>query len=66
MKLDFAFDSLTEDKSAKTMELTHAMHMVASTDADLNFKIASVKKVRYPLIQIFRRGRIASRRFLQR
>lgn len=51
MKLDFAFDSefskLTEDnKSAKAMELTHAMHMVqSSTDADLNFKIASVKKV---------------------
>lgn len=51
MNLDFTFDSefskLTEDnKSAKTIELTHAMHMVqASTDADLNFKIASVKKV---------------------
>lgn len=54
MKLDFNFDSsdfskLTDDnsKSAKQIELTHAMHMVqASTDADLNFKIASVKKVR--------------------
>lgn len=50
MKLDFTFDSeftkLTEDNKAKSMELTHAMHMVqASTDAELNFKIASVKKV---------------------
>lgn len=50
MKLDFSFDSefskLTEDNKAKSMELTHAMHIVqASTDAELNFKIASVKKV---------------------
>lgn len=49
MNLGFSFDSdfgkLTEDNKAKSMELTH-MHMVqASTDAELNFKIASVKKV---------------------
>lgn len=49
MKLDFTFDSdfskLTEDNKTKSMELAH-MHMVqASTDAELNFKIASVKKV---------------------
>jgi hypothetical protein len=49
MKLDFNFDStefskLADDngKAGKaTIELTHAMNI----DADLNFKIASVKKV---------------------
>lgn len=55
MKLDFNFDStefskLTDDsgKAGKAaIELSHAMNMVqASTDLDLNFKIAAVKKVR--------------------
>lgn len=47
--MDFNFDSpdfskLTDDnKSAKQMELIHLLQ--ASTDADLNLKIASCKKV---------------------
>jgi hypothetical protein len=56
MKLDFTFDSeltqLTDDKSNKSMGLPRSMHMVSgvqstisSPAADLNFKIASVKKV---------------------
>ena len=56
MKLDFTFDSelsqLTDDKSSKTMGLSRSMHMapgvqstISSPAADLNFKIASVKKV---------------------
>lgn len=54
MKLDFAFDSdlgqLTEDKSAKTLGLPRGTHMSTSNTisplaADLNLKIASVKKV---------------------
>lgn len=52
MKLDFAFDSdlgqLTEDKTAKTLGLPRGTHMSTSNTisaADLNFKIASVKKV---------------------
>lgn len=54
MKLDFAFDSdlgqLTEDKSAKTLGLPRNVHMSTSNTisplaADLNLKIASVKKV---------------------
>ena len=56
MKLDFTFDSelsqLTDDKSSKTMGLARSMHMapgvqstISSPAADLNFKIASVKKV---------------------
>ena len=51
MKLDFTFDSefskLTDDNksAAKSMEL-HAMQLGQSTDAELNRKIAQVKKVR--------------------
>lgn len=54
MKLDFAFDSdlgqLTEDKSAKSLGLPRSVHMSTSNTisplaADLNLKIASVKKV---------------------
>lgn len=54
MKLDFAFDSnlgqLTEDKTAKSLGLPHGVHMSTSNTisplaADLNLKIASVKKV---------------------
>lgn len=54
MKLDFAFDSdlgqLTEDKSAKSLGLPRSTHMSTSNTisplaADLNLKIASVKKV---------------------
>lgn len=54
MKLDFAFDSdlgqLTEDKSAKSLGLPRGVHMSTSNTisplaADLNLKIASVKKV---------------------
>lgn len=54
MKLDFAFDSdlgqLTEDKTAKTLGLPRGVHMSTSSTisplaADLNLKIASVKKV---------------------
>lgn len=54
MKLDFAFDSdlgqLTEDKSAKSLGLPRGVHMSTSSTisplaADLNLKIASVKKV---------------------
>jgi hypothetical protein len=56
MKLDFTFDAeltqLTDDKSNKTMGLPRSMHMapgvqstISSPAADLNFKIASVKKV---------------------
>jgi hypothetical protein len=56
MKLDFTFDSelsqLTDDKMNKAMGLTRSMHMtpgvqstISSPAADLNFKIASVKKV---------------------
>ncbi|XP_038209509.1 uncharacterized protein LOC119830524 [Zerene cesonia] len=54
MKLDFAFDSdlgqLTEDKSAKSLGLPRGTHMSTSNTisplaADLNLKIASVKKV---------------------
>lgn len=54
MKLDFAFDSdlgqLTEDKSTKTLGLPRGTHMSTSNTisplaADLNLKIASVKKV---------------------
>lgn len=54
MKLDFAFDSdlgqLTEDKSAKALGLPRGTHMSTSSTisplaADLNLKIASVKKV---------------------
>lgn len=54
MKLDFAFGSdlgqLTEDKSAKTLGLPRGVHMSTSNTisplaADLNLKIASVKKV---------------------
>lgn len=54
MKLDFAFDSdlgqLTEDKSAKALVLPRGVHMSTSNTisplaADLNLKIASVKKV---------------------
>lgn len=54
IKLDFAFDSdlgqLTEDKSAKTLGLPRGTHMSTSNTisplaADLNLKIASVKKV---------------------
>ncbi|XP_065226926.1 protein PRRC2C-like isoform X3 [Planococcus citri] len=50
MKLDFTFDSefskLTDDNksAAKSMEL-HAMQLGQSTDAELNRKIAQVKKV---------------------
>lgn len=55
MKLDFAFDSdlgqLTEDKSAKTLGLPRSGHSMGGSNtisplaADLNLKIASVKKV---------------------
>lgn len=55
MKLDFAFDSdlgqLTEDKSAKSLGLPRSVHMSTTSNtisplaADLNLKIASVKKV---------------------
>lgn len=54
IKLDFAFDSdlgqLTEDKSAKSLGLPRGVHMSTSNTisplaADLNLKIASVKKV---------------------
>lgn len=54
MKLDFAFDSdlgqLTEDKSAKSLGMPRGVHMSTSNTisplaADLNLKIASVKKV---------------------
>lgn len=55
MKLDFAFDSadlgqLTEDKSAKSLGMPRNVHMSTSNTisplaADLNLKIASVKKV---------------------
>jgi hypothetical protein len=56
MKLDFTFDSelsqLTDDKMNKTMGLPRSMHItpgvqstISSPAADLNFKIASVKKV---------------------
>lgn len=54
MKLDFAFDSdlgqLTEDKTAKSLGLQRGVHMSTSSTisplaADLNLKIASVKKV---------------------
>lgn len=54
MKLDFAFDSdlgqLTEDKTAKALGLPRGVHMSTSNTisplaADLNLKIASVKKV---------------------
>lgn len=54
MKLDFAFDSdlgqLTEDKSAKALGMPRSVHMSVSNTisplaADLNLKIASVKKV---------------------
>lgn len=54
MKLDFAFDSdlgqLTEDKSTKALGLPRGTHMSTSNTisplaADLNLKIASVKKV---------------------
>ncbi|KAK2582795.1 hypothetical protein KPH14_005056 [Odynerus spinipes] len=54
MKLDFTFDSdlsqLTEDKS-KTLGMTRSMHMsagqstISPSTAELNLKIASVKKV---------------------
>nr|CAD7571807.1 unnamed protein product [Timema californicum] len=56
MKLDFTFDAdlsqLTEDKNNKVMGLPRSMHMttgvqstISPSTADLNFKIASVKKV---------------------
>lgn len=55
MKLDFAFDSdlaqLTEDKSAKSLGLPRTSHSISGSStispsaADLNLKIASVKKV---------------------
>lgn len=56
MKLDFTFDSdltqLTDDKSSKSLGLPRSMHAMTSAQstispstADLNFKIASVKKV---------------------
>ncbi|XP_063244612.1 protein PRRC2C isoform X15 [Bacillus rossius redtenbacheri] len=55
MKLDFTFDSdlsLAEDKANKNMGLPRSMHITAGpqsnispSTADLNFKIASVKKV---------------------
>lgn len=54
MKLDFGFDSdlgqLSEDKSAKSLGLPRGVHMSTSNTisplaADLNLKIASVKKV---------------------
>ena len=56
MKLDFTFDSdlsqLTEDKANKPMGLPRSMHMtsgvqstISPSAAELNFKIASVKKV---------------------
>lgn len=56
MKLDFTFDSdltqLTDDKSSKSLGLPRSMHTMTSAQstispstADLNFKIASVKKV---------------------
>lgn len=51
MKLDFAFDSdlgqLTEDKSAKALGLPRGVHTstISPLAADLNLKIASVKKV---------------------
>ncbi|XP_047515176.1 protein PRRC2B-like isoform X1 [Pieris napi] len=54
MKLDFAFDSdlgqLTEDKATKSLGLPRGVHMSTSNTisplaADLNLKIASVKKV---------------------
>ena len=54
MKLDFTFDSdlsqLTEDKS-KSLGMTRSMHMatgqntISPSTAELNLKIASVKKV---------------------
>ncbi|XP_053600828.1 protein PRRC2C isoform X2 [Plodia interpunctella] len=55
MKLDFTFDTeslgqLTEDKTAKSLGLPRGVHMSTSSTisplaADLNLKIASVKKV---------------------
>lgn len=56
MKLDFTFDSdlsqLTDDKTSKSLGLPRSMHAMTSAQstispstADLNFKIASVKKV---------------------
>lgn len=55
MKLDFAFDSdlsqLTEDKTAKSLGLPRTTHSMSTSNtisplaADLNLKIASVKKV---------------------
>lgn len=56
MKLDFTFDSdlsqLTDDKTSKSLGLPRSMHAITAgqstispSTADLNFKIASVKKV---------------------
>lgn len=56
MKLDFTFDSdlsqLTDDKSSKSLGLPRSMHAITSAQstispstAELNLKIASVKKV---------------------
>lgn len=55
MKLDFAFDSelsqLTEDAKSKSLGMPRSMHMtggqstISPSTADLNLKIASVKKV---------------------
>uniref|UniRef100_A0A1B6C1D3 BAT2 N-terminal domain-containing protein n=1 Tax=Clastoptera arizonana TaxID=38151 RepID=A0A1B6C1D3_9HEMI len=49
MKLDFSFDSelspLTDDKSNKTMVMPRSINIVQTSAAELNFKIASVKKV---------------------
>lgn len=63
MKLDFTFDSdltqLTDDKSSKSLGLPRSMHAMTSAQstispstADLNFKIASVKKVNIIFISI--------------
>ena len=50
MKLDFACDSdlftqLTEDKANKAMALPRSMHSTISPSSELDFRIASVKKV---------------------
>lgn len=46
MKLDFTFEcSDLDDKAGKSMGLPRTMHSTLPSTADLNFKIAAVKKV---------------------
>lgn len=61
MKLDFRFDSdlaqLTDDKTNKSLaaiQMTRSIQIAAQTSAaDLQFKLASVKKVDYSFIVLF-------------